>query len=371
VSDLQVFERHGQVLIDTIVEGDSARSSHHAGKGIHSPGPKQTVHINDLLLRFTLDTATEFLLGTSVDSMRTPRQDFAEVFAEVQRIQNFITRSGPANVLIPKASYNAGIRTIEKFISPFIEEALSFSPDELAKNMEAKYTFLQALASVSKDRNILRDQIVAIPLAGRDTTAAALSWTIHELAQHPEMVRKLRAEIIETIGLDAAPTYRNLKDMKFLQCVINETLRLYPSVPFNLRIALSDTSLPRGGGPSGEERVGVLKDTIVGYSVLAMQRREDLYPADARPFKFDPDRWLKWQPKPWTYILFNGGPRICIGQQFALTEAGYTLVRLFQRFESLQGFDDPSRACLKSEVVLQPAFGVIVAFTQVSKDSNE
>lgn len=83
--------------------------------------------------------------------------------------------------------------------------------------MELKYTFLQALASTTKDPKVLRDQIVAILLAGRDTTAAALSWTMYELARHPAVFQKLRAEIIDTIGLENPPTYRNLKDMKYLQ----------------------------------------------------------------------------------------------------------------------------------------------------------
>jgi cytochrome P450 len=104
--------------------------------------------------------------------------------------------------------------------------------------MESKYTFLQALASVTKDRKVLRDQIVAILLAGRDTTAAALSWTMYDLARHPELVNKLLVEIMATVDLEDARTYRNLKDMIYLHCVINETFRLYPSVPFNLRIAL-------------------------------------------------------------------------------------------------------------------------------------
>lgn len=67
-----------------------------------------------------------------------------------------------------------------------------------------------------------------------------------------------------------------------------------------------------------------------------MQRPEELYLAHSQPPVFNPDRWLDWQPKPWCYIPFNGGPRICIGQQFALTEAGYTIVRLLQRLTVLK-----------------------------------
>lgn len=83
--------------------------------------------------------------------------------------------------------------------------------------MQSKHTFLQGLANLTRDRKILRDQISAILMAGRDTTASALSWAFYELARHPEITRKLRAEIVDTVGLDAAPTYQDLKGMKYLQ----------------------------------------------------------------------------------------------------------------------------------------------------------
>lgn len=143
---------------------------------------------------------------------------------------------------------------------------------------------------------------------------------------------------------------------------MHETLRLYPSVPFNVRLALTDTTLPRGGGPDGLSPIGVLKDTPIGYSTIIMQRRPDLTPDS---LSFRPERWETWQPKPWQYIPFNGGPRICIGQQFALTEMGYTLVRILQRFERVEnhmGEVDGGHPCLKAEIVLQPGQGVFVGF---------
>lgn len=148
---------------------------------------------------------------------------------------------------------------------------------------------------------------------------------------------------------------------------MNETLRLYPGIPFNVRLALKDTTLPHGGGPDGLSPIGILKNTPIGYSPLVMQRRLDLYPAGSAPLVFDPSRWDHWQPKPWQYIPFNGGPRICIGQQFALTEMGYTIVRLLQRFEGLESFMeaiDAGDPVLKAEIVLQPGQGVRVAFTE-------
>lgn len=127
---------------------------------------------------------------------------------------------------------------------------------------------------------------------------------------------------------------------------------------------MRDTTIPRGGGPDGNEPVGILEGTMVNYSTLAMQRREDLYPQPDKSFapvyEFSPERWDHWTPKSWQYIPFNGGPRICIGQQFALTEMAYTITRILQRFSkfSYRGGGHPG---MKTDIVLAPASPVKVA----------
>lgn len=258
----------------------------------------------------------------------------------------------------------------------YIDQTLRLSREELASKTKSdqEYTFLHELAQFTRDRTVIRDQLVAVLLAGRDTTAATLSWTLYELGRHPEVVRKLRNEIVRTVGVDRTPTYEDLKSMKYLQYVVSETLRLYPVVPFNVRLALKDTTLPRGGGPDGTQPIAVLKDTPIGYSTLVMQRRADLYPPVSEKFPdpavYCPDRWFHWQPRPWQYIPFNGGPRICIGQQFALTEMTYVLTRIFQRFERVESFMDSidgGNPTLKSEIVIQPGDGVKVALWEAKR----
>lgn len=276
---------------------------------------------------------------------------------------------------MPRKSFRAGLGVLEDFIEPYITQALAMSPEELDQKLSKSDTFLHALARFTRSRKVIRDQLTAILLAGRDTTAATLSWTFMELARHPQAVKKLRKEILERVGETEPPTYNDLKEMKYLNYVINETLRLYPSVPFNVRTALVPTTLPRGGGPDGMHPIGVRQGTPVGYSTLLMQRRRDLYPPAGETFPYDPlewapDRWYTWTPKSWNYIPFNGGPRICIGQQFAIAEMGYTICRILQAMESVE--DRGSQCILKSEIVLTPADGVRVAFWKPSaKTVNE
>jgi cytochrome P450 len=165
---------------------------------------------------------------------------------------------------------------------------------------------------------------MAVLIAGRDTTAATLSWAMYELSHYPSVVRRLRNEILSTVGPTRTPTYEDLKDMTYLTHTLNETLRLYPAVPYNLRAALQDTTLP---GLPGQPEIGVLKDDVIVYSALSMQRRPDLYPPISENFAdpaiFSPERWDHWTPKAWNYIPFNGGPRICVGQNFAMTEMAF------------------------------------------------
>lgn len=391
VSDLDTFEEHLVPLFAAMaVGGDaaaaaSALAAQKAGRTMPSTysANGRIIDISDLFFRYTLDVACDFLLGKNTHSLTTPGEEFALAFNEVQRVQGVISRTGPANGIIPRGSYNRGLRVIDNFVQPFIDRALMLPVHELEKNTResadggsGRYTFLHALAQFTRDRKVLRDQLMAVLIAGRDTTACTLSWAIYELGRNAECVRKLRAEIAENVGLEGdancrRPTYADLKSMKYLQHVINEALRMYPAVPYNVRRALHDTTLPRGGGPDGMQPVCVLKDTPIGYSALLMHRRADLYPAHLpHPDVFCPERWDHWQPKPWHFIPFNGGPRICIGQNFAMTEMGYMLVRLFQKFERVESHMhaiDGGKPTLRADIVLMPGDGVKVAFYEPVK----
>ncbi|KAJ3570616.1 hypothetical protein NPX13_g5674 [Xylaria arbuscula] len=374
VSDLHTFETHLETLFKAIANG-GALNGPYQHVDLES-GNGRPLEISDLFFRYALDVSTSFLLGKDVQSLTNPCEPFAEAFNEVQRVQSLRSRAGPLQMFVPRASFHRGLKVVDELCDIYIDQALQLSQDELATKTKSDhdYTFLHELAQFTRDRTVLRDQLVAVLLAGRDTTAATLSWTIYELGRHPEVVQKLRKEIIETVGLARTPTYEDLKSMKYLQYVANETLRLYPVVPFNLRLALKDTTLPRGGGADGTQPIAVLKDTPIGYSTLVMQRRPDLYPPVSEKFpdpdEFCPDRWFSWQPRPWQYIPFNGGPRICIGQQFALTEVTYVLTRMFQRFERVESFMaeiDGGKPALRTDIVIQPGDGVKVAFWEANK----
>jgi cytochrome P450 len=203
LSDINTFEKHCQILVPML--------------GGISNG--QTVDAADLFFRFTLDASTDFLLGKSVDSLHEDTTGFANAFNHAQHIQSMVARAGPLNWIIPRKQFRKDMKLIHKFCDQYIDSALLLSDDELAKTSKSDdgYTFLHALAGFTKDRVVLRDQLIAILLAGRDTTACTLSWLFYELSVAPEKYQKLRREILENVGPDAQPTYENLKSMKYLQ----------------------------------------------------------------------------------------------------------------------------------------------------------
>ncbi|KAI0478501.1 cytochrome P450 [Xylariaceae sp. FL0804] len=386
VGDLATFERGVRGLIGRLLPRGRGDGD---GDGGQEEAVAVVVDVMDLFYRMTLDVTTDFLLGASVNSLENPQNEFAKAFNEVQSIQMMMTMLGPFHVLVPRRRYNKGIKVIDRFVMPFIEQALALPQDELEKlsNSDKDFTFLHSVARHTRDPRVLRDQIVAVLLAGRDTTAATLSWAFYELARCPARLARLRAEVLAAVGPARAPTYADLKGMDYLRHVLSETLRLYPAVPYNLRAALEDTTLPdANGGPP----ISVVEGDVVVYSTLAMQRRRDLYPPPSSsssssaassaaaaaegekkngggggfpdPDVFAPERWeVGWSPRPWQYLPFNGGPRICVGQNFALTEMAYCIVRILQRYDRLEYRGDWSAQKHVAEIVGRPSEPVMVA----------
>ncbi|KAL4748019.1 cytochrome P450 [Aspergillus terricola var. indicus] len=131
---------------------------------------------------------------------------------------------------------------------------------------------------------------------------------------------------------------KELRGLKYTQHCVDESLRLHPVVSRNERRAIWDTVLPLGGGEDGLTPDFVPKGTLVAYNIYAMHRRADLYGPDAEEFR--PERWEDGTLQPrWGYLPFNGGPRICIGQRYALTEVSYVLFRMVQKFRELESRD--------------------------------
>ncbi|KAI9349296.1 cytochrome P450 [Zopfochytrium polystomum] len=179
----------------------------------------------------------------------------------------------------------------------------------------------------------LRDMMLNMLTAGRDTTSLALSWAFFTLSDRPDVVAKIREEVQRVTG-GAIPTYEQTKDLKYVTAVFYEILRLHPSVPLEGKHSVGSDVLP----PSG---ISIAPRTIVAWSVYAMNRLEQNWGPDAE--SFNPDRWLQRdggggggvtlkRESAFKWPVFNGGPRLCLGQAMATFQGVAVLSAVLTRF---------------------------------------
>lgn len=378
ISHVHTIETHIQHLIRIYKENQKAIDTGSANVDILGvSGPKgrngEYVDIQPLFLKLTLDTSTKFLFGESVDLLNggnkrvTTSVEFGDAFNRAQELIKTKSMARMVHWFIGGDEYEKQCKICKDFAMSYVNLALQRTAEKSPSSEKPdSYIFLDELAKEMRYPTVLRDQAINILVAGRDTTASLLSWVFLMLARHKEIFHKLRDSIIQDFG-DGSDisiiTFESLKSSKYLRHVIDETLRLYPTVPSNSRVATKDTTLPRGGGKNGDKPIFVTKGTTCAYSVYTMHRNPDTWGPDAD--KFRPERWETPNSgvHSWDYLPFNGGPRICLGQQFALTEASYVIVRLLQSFSDIEAdaaMLTPEEPEEYTSLTLSPAKGVFI-----------
>ena len=194
----------------------------------------------------------------------------------------------------------------------------------------------------------LRDELLSILMAGHETTANALSWTWMLLAQHPHVEAKLHAELDEVLG-GRAPTLQDLPRLRYTEQIIKESMRVYPPVWGVGREALEDCDIGGYLVPKGMQ---------ISISQWLVHRDKRFF-EDAKTFR--PERWVegfeKSLPK-YAYFPFGGGPRLCIGNNFAMMEAVLLLATLAQGYSL--GLTHPQEVTLQPTITLRPKRGIKV-----------
>ncbi|TPX70539.1 hypothetical protein CcCBS67573_g06476 [Chytriomyces confervae] len=287
--------------------------------------------LSDLFFRFTFDSFVKIAFGIDVNSMTSKEKvPFMEAFDNAQK-------TVADRVITPLWSYVErltgvartqadDVKTIRDFGISVIQEKRASLGDEPSTGND----LLSLLMRTTDDEGnsptdeMLVDYVLNFIIAGRDTTAQALSWTFFLLHKNPAALAALHEEIATVLG-GSAPTYDQIKnDMPYANAVFHEALRLYPSVPLELKQANADDTLPDG--------IVIPKDTIVCWSNYAMGRTEAIWGPDAKEFK--PERWVKMdkQPSPFDYPVFNAGPRVCLGKNMAELEGVFVLVQVARKF---------------------------------------
>jgi cytochrome P450 len=189
----------------------------------------------------------------------------------------------------------------------------------------------------------LRDQVLTIIMAGHETTAKALTWTLYLLDGHPEALEALYGEVDRVLD-GRVPTAEDLPRLEGCARAVKEAMRLYPPVWLISR---------RATGPDVVDGFDVPAGTLICVSPYVLHRDPRYW---TRPEEYAPGRFLTHPQVSHQYLPFGGGPRICVGQHFAMVEATLVLAMLLQRLrlELVPGFPVEPEAL----VTLRPRHGM-------------
>jgi cytochrome P450 len=226
--------------------------------------------------------------------------------------------------------------------------------DERRKSGDDKGDLLSMLLQARDDDGSgmddkqLHDELMTIFLAGHETTAMNLTWTWYLLMEHPEIMMRLTEEVDRVLG-DRPATLADLANLKYTEMVIKESMRLYPPAPSVGREPIADTQI--GGYP-------VEKGALLTLSIWGLHRNPKVFP---NPEMFDPERFSPENEKSiprYGYLPFGAGPRVCIGNSFALMEARLILATMVQHAD--MSLVPGQKIIPKQLVTVRPANGIEV-----------
>nr|XP_033799763.1 cytochrome P450 4V2 isoform X2 [Geotrypetes seraphini] len=195
----------------------------------------------------------------------------------------------------------------------------------------------------------IQEEVDTFMFAGHDTTAASMNWALFLLGSHPEVQLKVHNELDEVFGeSDRRATMDDLKKLQYLDAVIKETLRLFPSVPIIGRAAREDCTIGGFEVPNG---------TIIVIVPYALHRDPKCFtdPEEFRPERFLPENYR--ERNPFAYIPFSAGLRNCIGQRFAKMEELVVLSTLLRHFW-VEAKQTREELILVGELILRPENGI-------------
>nr|AZP56670.1 CYP4c3 [Locusta migratoria migratoria] len=351
---VHVFNKNSKILVNKLAENASG----------------STVNIFKYMTNCTLDIICETAMGTTVDAQNGGQSEYvaavkrmSELF-QYRQLRFWVHRPLTFRFCPVYEEQNHVLNILHGFTERIITERKAeykSRNSNVRKNLKSKrISLLDLLVEVADETGELtdldiREEVDTFMFEGHDTTAASLTWTIFLIGLHPHVQDKIEEELQEIFGdSDREVKMEDLSAMKYLEQVIKESLRLYPSVPqFGRKIDV-DIEIHGYKVPAGAHCI---------VMPLFMHLNPELYP---EPYKFDPDRFTpdKVQGRhPFAYLPFSAGPRNCIGQKFALMEEKIVLSTILRNFR-IQSLEKPENIKVTGELILRPKGGMEVKLTR-------
>lgn len=281
-----------------------------------------TIDIQDIFFRLTIDVTSIVTFDMDLQSVENEKQhEFALAFDEIGNLcqKRFTDPFFEIKKALQLSYRERRIGKLKRMIDDFAYKVIASKRRDVDKGSQLGPDLLSRFIDYAERNNEeildndLRDVVMNVLLAGRDTTACALSWTFYELTRHPKVIAKIKNEVDEVCGAGdgAEYSYETISKLKYVHCVALEVLRLHPPVAEDPRYAVKDDVLPDGTRiPAG---VGI------DLCFYAMGRKEEIWGDDALDFR--PERFIgEKEPSLFKYTVFNAGPRTCLGRPLALMD---------------------------------------------------
>nr|WCC58058.1 cytochrome P450 [Pharsalia antennata] len=251
----------------------------------------------------------------------------------------------------------------EKWATEYLNNVFSFTISNRAESNMKGHDLVDILVEMRKNKDLDGDAVVAQAvqffIASFETTSSTMSFALYELCLQPEIQDKLREEVINSIGKYGGITYEGLKEMRYMEMCVLETLRKYPVLPFLDRRCNADCRI------DGIDLV-IEKGMPVYIPLMALHYDEKYFP---EPEKYDPERFAVKNSHNLTglyYLPFGEGPRICIGQRFGMLAVKIGLTHILSEFviERTSETPVPVKFAARS-FLLQSDVGLPMKFTKV------
>lgn len=287
--------------------------------------------LQDIMRRFSFDNICKFSFGWDPQCLQLslPVSDLATAFDTASKISARRALSPSPLIWKIKRFFNIGS---EKKLKEAINVVNKLT-EKIIKNRKeigfsARNDLLSRFMCSVNEEKYLRDIVASFLLAGRDTVAAGLTCLFWLLSKNQEVEERIREEVDRVMDpVHEYASFKEIREMHYLNAVVYETLRLYPPVQFDSKFAKNDDVLPDGSY--------ITKGSRVTYHPYAMGRMERIWGSDCGVFK--PERWLKdgvfVSESMFKYPVFQGGVRVCLGKELALMEMKCVVVGLVRRFE--------------------------------------
>jgi cytochrome P450 family 6 len=304
---------------------------------------KEPVDVKEILGCFTTDIIGSCAFGLDFKTFEQENSPFRVYGKKLFSGGKVRAVKGTFKSNFPELARALGFRGLPKDIADFFMKVVKDTVSYREKNNYTRKDFLQLLIDLKNNelaeedgykhdgKTLTIEEIAAQSfvffVAGFETSSTTMTFALYELAKHQDIQDKVRQEIETVLAKhEGKITYESIQEMKYMNRVIDETLRKYPPVPFLTRKCVKDYKIP-------DEDIIIEKGTTVVLSVLGIHYDEEYYPD---PEKFDPERFTEENKNlrhHYSHIPFGEGPRLCIGMRFGLMQTKVGLTSLLKKYK--------------------------------------